>query len=275
MSTQWLEAKVLENRHWTDALFSLRVEAPGLQFEAGQFVRLALDIDGERIARPFSFVNPPADPVHEFYGIVVPGGPLSPTLARLQPGDTLYLAPNPAGFLVLSEVPDAETLWLISTGTGIAPFLSILRTQAPWRRFRSVVLVHAVRHANELVYTEVISELQRKQGLKYVSFVSREAAPASLAGRIPAAIRDGRRVEALPRYASIAEDAAARLARGLSREDLVWGYDSLVAQARESLRAAAAKAAPLLDRLDEEQIRHIERRFAEDNRKFAREYLRG
>src|SRR5439155_1344120 len=80
-----------------------------------------------RIARPFSFVNPPADPVHEFYGIVVPGGPLSPRLARLQPGDTLYLAPNPAGFLVLSEVPDAETLWLISTGTGIAPFLSILR----------------------------------------------------------------------------------------------------------------------------------------------------
>src|SRR5438477_505824 len=96
MSTRWLEAKVLDNRHWTDTLFSLRVEGPGLQFEAGQFVRLALDIDGERIARPFSFVNPPADPVHEFYGIVVPGGALSPTLARLQPGGPLYLAPNPA-----------------------------------------------------------------------------------------------------------------------------------------------------------------------------------
>src|SRR6267143_1545704 len=145
MSTQWLEAKVLDNRHWTDTLFSLRVAGPSLAFEAGQFVRLAMDIDGERIARPFSFVNPPADAVHEFYGIVVPGGPLSPTLARLQPGDTLYVAPNPAGFLVLSEVPDAETLWLISTGTGIAPFLSILRTEAPWRRFRNVVLVHAVR----------------------------------------------------------------------------------------------------------------------------------
>src|SRR5205809_1512618 len=166
MSTQWLEAKVLENRHWTDALFSLRVEGPGLQFEAGQFVRLALDIDGERIARPFSFVNPPADPVHEFYGIVVPGGPLSPTLARLQPSDTLYLAPNPAGFLVLSEVPDAETLWLISTGTGIAPFLSILRTEAPWRRFRNVVLVHAVRNAKELVYRDLILEISRKQKLR-------------------------------------------------------------------------------------------------------------
>src|SRR3981189_883397 len=74
MSTQWLEAKVLDNRHWTDTLFSLRVAGPPLAFEAGQFVRLAMDIDGERIARPFSFVNPPADAVHEFYGIVVPGG---------------------------------------------------------------------------------------------------------------------------------------------------------------------------------------------------------
>src|SRR5438093_8775412 len=115
MSTQWLEAKVLENRHWTDTLFSLRVAGPSLAFEAGQFVRLALDIDGERIARPFSFVNPPADPVHEFYGIVVPGGPLSPRLVRLQPGDTLCLAPNPAGLPVPSAVPDAETLWLLAT----------------------------------------------------------------------------------------------------------------------------------------------------------------
>src|SRR2546428_10955498 len=96
MSTQWLEAKVLENRHWTDALFSLRVAGPSLAFEAGQFVRLALDIDGERIARPFSFVNPPAGPVHEFYGIVGPGGPLSPRLARPQPGGTPHPAPNPA-----------------------------------------------------------------------------------------------------------------------------------------------------------------------------------
>ncbi len=192
MSTKWLAAKVLDNRHWTDTLFSLRVEGPGLQFEAGQFVRIAMDIDGERIARPFSFVNPPADPVHEFYGIVVPEGPLSPRLARLQPGDTLYLAPNPAGFLVLSEIPDAETLWLISTGTGIAPFLSILRTEAPWRRFRNVVLVHAVRNAKELVYRDLILEISRKQKLRYVTFVSREPQPGSLSGRIPAAVHDGR-----------------------------------------------------------------------------------
>lgn len=194
MSEKWHQGRVIENRHWTEALFSLRVEAPRLGFEAGQFVRIALDIDGGRVARPFSFVNPPDDPVLEFYGIVVPEGPLSPRLARLAAGDALHVATNPAGFLVLSEVPDARSLWLISTGTGIAPFLSMLRTEMPWKRFQSVVLVHAVRRANELAYRALI-EMQlkdKKKQLKYVTFVSREAHSGSLAGRIPAAVRDGR-----------------------------------------------------------------------------------
>jgi ferredoxin--NADP+ reductase len=189
MTAKWLEGRVIENRHWTDALFSLRVEAPRLAFEAGQFVRIGIE---PSLVRAFSFVNPPQDPVLEFYGIVVPEGPLSPRLVRLERGDTLAIAPNPAGFLVLSEVPDAETLWLVSTGTGIAPFLSILRTETPWRRFRNVVLVHAVRHARELVYQDVVRGISRKNPFHYVTFVSREAAPGSLAGRIPAAIRDGR-----------------------------------------------------------------------------------
>jgi len=188
----WLNGKVVENRHWTETLFSLRVEAPQLAFQAGQFVRIALDVDGQRVARAFSFVNPPQDPTLEFYGVIVPEGPLSPRLARLSDGDTLHIASNPAGFLVLSEVPDAQTLWLLSTGTGLAPFLSILRTEPPWRRFREVVLVHAVRHARELVYREMIARLQEERRLRYVSFVSREAAPGALAGRIPAAVADGR-----------------------------------------------------------------------------------
>jgi ferredoxin--NADP+ reductase len=198
----WLEGTVIENRHWTDALFSLRVRGPQLSFQAGQFVRIALDIGGGRVARPFSFVNPPQDPVLEFYGIVVPEGPLSPRLEKLAPGDRLYVASNPAGFLVLSEVPDTETLWLISTGTGIAPYLSILRTETPWQRFRSVVLVHAVRYGRELVYRDVIEKIPN---LTYVSFVSREPHPGSLSGRIPAAIRDGR----LEAAAGVALDAAS------------------------------------------------------------------
>jgi ferredoxin--NADP+ reductase len=189
----WLNGRVLEHRAWTETLFSLRVESPRLQFEAGQFVRIALDIGSERIARPFSFVNAPEDPVLEFYGVIVPEGPLSPHLARLKAGDPLYVADNPSGFLVLSEVPAAEDLWLVGTGTGIAPFLSILRTEATWQRYRRVILVHAVRHASELVYRDIILGLQSgHRQFSYVSFVSREAHSGSLAGRIPAAIRDGR-----------------------------------------------------------------------------------
>ncbi|HEU5179030.1 MAG TPA: ferredoxin--NADP reductase [Burkholderiales bacterium] len=187
--TTWLEGRVIENRRWTDTAFSLRVEAPPLRFEAGQFVRIALE---EQLARPFSFVNAPHDPVLEFYGIVVPEGPLSPRLARLRAGERLLVASNPAGFLVLSEVPDAETLWLVSTGTGIAPFLSILGTETPWARFRNVVLVHAVRHAAELVYQDLIRKFSKERGLRTVTFVSRESSPGSLAGRIPTAILDGR-----------------------------------------------------------------------------------
>lgn len=202
MST-WLETRVIENRHWTDTAFSLRLEAPPLNFQAGQFVRIALEPE---LARAFSFVNPPHDPVLEFYGIVVPEGPLSPRLEKLRAGDRLLVASNPAGFLILSEVPDVQTLWLVSTGTGIAPFLSILRTEAPWQRFRNVVLVHAVRHAGELVYRETIGALQRRYHtvFHYVPFVSREPHPGALAGRIPAAIRDGR----LEQAAGIALEAS-------------------------------------------------------------------
>lgn len=190
----WLTGKVIENRHWTGALFSLRVQCPALKFEAGQFVRIGLDIGGERIARPFSFVNAPDDPTLEFYGVVVPEGPLSPGLARLQAGDTLQVADNPAGWLILSEVPPAGELWMVATGTGIAPFLSMLRTSVPWQRYQRVILVHGVRRAEELVYRELIEDLMRSHAgkLSYVRFVSREESAGALHGRIPAAVADGR-----------------------------------------------------------------------------------
>ena len=192
--SRWLQGRVLENRRWTETLFSLRVEAPPLDFEAGQFVRIALEVQGERAARPFSFVNPPADLVLEFYGVIVPEGPLSPQLARLGAGDALEIADNPSGFLVLSELPPAEDLWLVSTGTGIAPFLSILRTETPWQRYRRVILVHAVRRASELVYRDLIEAVARAHADRFISvkFTSREKTLDALEGRIPAVIRDGR-----------------------------------------------------------------------------------
>lgn len=188
----WLDAEVIENRVWTDAVFSLRVRLACPRFEAGQFVRIALDINGERVARPFSFVNAPAEPGAEFYGIVVPEGLLSPALAKVQPGDRLFVADNPSGFLVLSEVPEAPVLWMLATGTGLAPFVSILRDGTVWTRHPRVVLVHGVRRAAELAYREELETLAKTRPLTYLPMTTREPVPGLLQGRIPAAIADGR-----------------------------------------------------------------------------------
>lgn len=191
--THWIEGTVLAQTRWSERLLSLKVDAAGVPFEAGQFARLALDIGGERIARPYSFVNAPDAAPLEFYYAIVPEGPLSSRLAKLAGGDRVYVAPNPAGFLVLSEVPDAANLWLLSTGTGIGPFLSILRTETPWKRFRRVVLVHAARHPAELVYGDVLASVAQTHRERFglIQVTSREPADNALHGRIPALVADG------------------------------------------------------------------------------------
>jgi ferredoxin/flavodoxin---NADP+ reductase len=191
--SKWIEGTVASQTRWTERLFSLKVAAD-IPFEAGQFAKLALEIEGQMVARPYSFVNAPDERPNEFYYVVLPEGPLTPRLCKLHAGDKIHLAPRPAGFLALSEVPDGRNLWLISTGTGIGPFLSILKTESPWRRFKQVVLVHAVRRADELTHRDVIGKLieEHREQMRAVSFVSRESSPGALSGRIPAAIEDGR-----------------------------------------------------------------------------------
>lgn len=197
--TSWLEGTVVGQTRWTERLLSLRVDAPPVPFEAGQFARLALDVEGERVARPYSFVNPPQAAPLEFYYAIVPEGPLSPRLARLVAGDKVFVAPNPAGFLVLPEVPDAENLWMLATGTGVGPFLSMLRTPTPWSRFKRVVLVQAARHPHELVYGEVVGEISEAHPTQFGFIQVNSAAgsgtpsanPAKLHGRIPALISTG------------------------------------------------------------------------------------
>jgi ferredoxin--NADP+ reductase len=194
----WIEGRVTGVRRWTDDLRSVQVDAPAVTFVAGQFARLALPAPaGERepmVGRPYSFVNPPHRAPHEFYFIVVPGGPLSPRLAALEPGEPLWLGPRANGFFSIGEVPAAESLWCLSTGTGIGPFLSMLRADEAWEKYGRVVLVHGVRHARELTYQDAIGEIRAAHAgaFAYVPMVTREAHPSALAGRIPAAIADGR-----------------------------------------------------------------------------------
>ena len=191
--TDWLEGKIVERRQWTEGLFSLRFEAPLGHFKAGQFVRIGLDVDGERIGRPYSLVNAPHEPLLEIYFNVVTGGPLSPRLAQLEPGDSLWVSNAANGFLILEEVPETRHLWLLATGTGVGPFLSILKTDAPWTRFERIVLGHSVQYAGELAYRELIDQLRRERGeqLQYVPLVTRENVPGALGQRIPATIASG------------------------------------------------------------------------------------
>ena len=161
--SHWIEGKVTGKRQWTERLFSLQVDAPALTFVAGQFARLALPAPpGSKepmLGRPYSFVNPPGRAPHEFYFNVLPEGPLSPRLAALEPGAPLWLLERANGFFSMPEVPSAAVLWCLATGTGIGPFLSILRTADPWEKFERVVLVHAVRFAQDLSYRDVIAEI--------------------------------------------------------------------------------------------------------------------
>jgi ferredoxin--NADP+ reductase len=191
--SKWAEGTVVSQKHWTGQLYSLQVEAELAPFQAGQFTKLALAVDGEMVARPYSFANAPGERPHDFYYVVLPGNPLTPRLCKLAAGDTIYLAPHASGFLTLDEVPAGEHLWLLATGTALGPFLSILKTEAPWRRFERVILVHAVRHAAELCYRDQIRALEAKHTGKFVfvPVVSREKTDFALGGRIPKAIADG------------------------------------------------------------------------------------
>lgn len=190
---RWIEGEVVENIKWTDTLYSLRVRADIAPFSAGQFGRLALEINGKPLGRPYSFVNSPQDEVLEFYSIIVPAGPLSPKLHALEPGDTVLVGPKGGGFFTLDMVPEADTLWMLSTGTALGPFLSILGTEEPWRRFKKMVLVHAVRLREELTYEAQIQRhiTDNPDVFQYIPFVSREPAEHAIAGRVPAAIESG------------------------------------------------------------------------------------
>lgn len=189
----WVTGKVIGIQHWTDTLFSLKVHAPVAPFTAGQFTKIGLEIDGERVQRAYSYVNAPHDPCLEFYLVNVPEGKLSPRLHVMQPGDELLLVNEAAGFFVLDEVPDCNTLWMLATGTALGPYLSILQEGKDLERFENIVLLHAVRYAHDLSYLPFMQELAERYAgkLRIQTVVSREVVAGALYGRVPNLIASG------------------------------------------------------------------------------------
>ena len=189
---RYTQQTILAKTHWLeDKLFSITVtRPPGFAFLPGQFARLGLRVGTAESAAPdvapppnewraYSMVSKPDADELEFFSVVVPDGKFSPALARLQPGDALWIDKSVFGFLTLERFVDGEDLWLVATGTGLSAYLSMLRDPSTWHRFKRIVLLHGVRTSNELAYRQELLALahladpQRAQ-LIYLPVTSQE-----------------------------------------------------------------------------------------------------
>ncbi len=192
--------RLLEVQTLTPNLFTLRTSRdPGFRFTAGQFARLGVrKPSGCIVWRAYSMVSAPHDEFLDFFSIVVPDGEFTSELSRLKVGDELLVDKQAFGFLTLDRFPDGRDLWLLATGTGIAPFLSILQDFEAWQRFERIILVYSVREARELAYQRLIAELPQRDYLEglgekllYLPVVTRERVPGALHGRITTLIENG------------------------------------------------------------------------------------
>ncbi|ESQ97288.1 ferredoxin--NADP reductase [Pseudomonas sp. NP21570] len=192
--------RLLEVQTLTPNLFTLRTSRdPGFRFTAGQFARLGVrKPSGCIVWRAYSMVSAPHDEFLDFFSIVVPDGEFTSELSRLAVGDELLVDKQAFGFLTLDRFPDGRDLWLLATGTGIAPFLSILQDFEAWQRFERIILVYSVREARELAYQQLIAELPQRDYLEglgskllYMPVVTREQIPGALHGRITTLIENG------------------------------------------------------------------------------------
>jgi ferredoxin/flavodoxin---NADP+ reductase len=158
---------VTQVRHWTDKLFSFRVTRPqSLRFRSGEFVMIGLPDDaGKPILRAYSIASPNWDDELEFYSIKVPDGPLTSRLQHICPGDQIILRPKPVGTLVLDALLPGKRLWFLATGTGIAPFASLMRDPETFERYEQVVMMHTCREAAELAYGRELVEGLREDPL--------------------------------------------------------------------------------------------------------------
>ena len=194
------EERVLTVHHWTDRLFSFTTTRdPALRFSNGHFTMIGLRVDGKPLLRAYSIASANYEETLEFFSIKVQNGPLTSRLQHIKPGDSIIVGKKPTGTLLLDYLLPARHLYLFGTGTGLAPFMSIIRDPETYERYEKVVLVHGVRQVNELAYHDYITkelpqheflgEMVQKQ-LLYYPTVTRE--PFVHQGRIPDLINSGR-----------------------------------------------------------------------------------
>jgi ferredoxin--NADP+ reductase len=191
---------VLTVKHWNDTLFSFTTTRDrGMRFKNGHFVMIGLEVEGKPLLRAYSVVSPNYEEHLEFYSIKVQNGPLTSRLQHLKPGDQVLVGTKPTGTLVTTTLLPGKRLYMLATGTGLAPFMSIIRDPEAYEGYEHIILVHGVRTASELGYAdhikndlpqhEFIGDLVREK-LRYYPTVTREAYENQ--GRITDLIRSGK-----------------------------------------------------------------------------------
>jgi ferredoxin/flavodoxin---NADP+ reductase len=193
------EEEVLSVHHWTDRLFSFTTtRSPTFRYENGQFTMIGLPADGKPLLRAYSLVSPNYSDQLEFLSIKVPGGPLTSKLQHLKVGDKLLVGKKATGTLLIDNLLPGRNLYLLGTGTGLAPFMSIAKDPQVYDRFEKIILVHGCRFKSELAYAEMIENVlpddellgeEIRSKLLYYPTVTREEFRNR--GRITAALSSG------------------------------------------------------------------------------------
>ena len=198
--SKFLEERVLSVHHWTDSLFSFKTTRdPSFRFRSGEFTMIGIPIDGKPLLRAYSVASAHYADELEFFSIKVQNGPLTSRLQHLKEGDSVMVSAKSTGTLVIDNLAPGKHLYLLGTGTGLAPFLSIIKDPEAYERFEKIIVVHGVRFAKDLAYSdfitkvlpedEFIGEMAREQ-LLYYPTVTREA--FAHRGRITALMATGK-----------------------------------------------------------------------------------
>ena len=185
MSSAFGTETVLDVRHWTDSYFSFTTTRDdGFRFDNGQFVMIGLEGEGRPLLRAYSIASANWEEQLEFFSIKVPDGPLTSRLQHIRPGDSLVVGRKPTGTLLIHDLHPGRNLYLLGTGTGLAPWLSVIKDPETYERFERVIVAHGVRGAADLAYRDyILNELPRHEflgeqigrQLLYYPAVSREA----------------------------------------------------------------------------------------------------
>ncbi len=164
MAANIREVEVLSVHHWNDTLFSFTTTRdPGFRFLNGQFIMIGLEVDGKPLMRAYSIASANYEEHMEFFSIKVQDGPLTSRLQKIKPGDKLLTSTKPTGTLLVDNLKPGKNLYLLATGTGLAPFMSVIKDPEVYERFDKVILTHGVREVSELAYQETIQELPENE----------------------------------------------------------------------------------------------------------------